>query len=206
MLAAGRGRALCQRCVLLRSKTAHAAGTAAAVAKASLRRKNKAISVPIGFVGGFFSSSIGVGGAVILTPAIRKYLKLPQHVAQATTMVRPVTSNVARFLLIGCCPSLLQTTLATASVAGALAFSNAECVDLPIAGLLAFPAMIASHFGAKRAKSFSEIQLKVGFASLLVCLIPAVVFSSVRKKRQKDAANVAADTSKVCQTCLAGAI
>lgn len=105
------------------------------------------ICLGIGLVAGSLSGILGIGGAVVIIPALIYILKFSQHLAQGTTlalMVPPI--------------GLLAT----------LAYYRAGYVDLKTAGLICLGFFIGGLLGAKIAISLPGNVLKRLFGIYLL--------------------------------------
>ena len=105
--------------------------------------------VVLGLVAGALSGVIGIGGGVIIIPALVYLFGLTQHQAQGTTLA----------LLI---PPI--------GLLAALQYYRAGYVDLKIAGLVCLGFFIGGLFGAKIAIGLSDLVLKRVFGGVLLLL------------------------------------
>lgn len=105
--------------------------------------------VVLGLVAGLLSGVIGIGGGVIIIPALVYLFGLSQHQAQGTTLA----------LLI---PPI--------GLLAALQYYRAGYVDLKIAGLVCLGFFIGGLFGAKIAIGLSDLLLKRVFGGVLLLL------------------------------------
>lgn len=107
--------------------------------------------VILGLVAGALSGLIGVGGGVIIVPALVFIFGLSQHQAQGTTLA----------LLI---PPI--------GILAAWIYYKEGYVDLKIAALVAAGFMVGSLFGAKFANTLSNAVLEkvFGVALLLIAI------------------------------------
>ena len=105
--------------------------------------------VVLGLVAGLLSGVIGIGGGVIIIPALVYLFGLSQHQAQGTTLA----------LLI---PPI--------GLLAALQYYRAGYVELKIAGLVCLGFFIGGLFGAKIAIGLSDLLLKRVFGGVLLLL------------------------------------
>lgn len=111
----------------------------------------------IGFVAGLLGGVLGIGGAIIIIPAMVFFMGYSQHMAQGTTlmmMVLPV---------------------------GALAawhYYQKGFVDMKAALILAALFFVGSYFGSRIAMNLMEGLLKKGFAILLILIGIKMLFFS----------------------------
>jgi uncharacterized membrane protein YfcA len=103
----------------------------------------------IGAVAGVFGGFIGIGGGLIVVPALIYFMGMSQHGAQGTSLAMML-------------PPI-----------GALAVYNyykAGEVDFKVAGILCISFIIGSFFGSKIAVSISPYQLKKAFGVIIILL------------------------------------
>jgi len=107
--------------------------------------------VLLGLVAGAFSGLIGVGGGVIIVPALVFLFGLSQHLAQGTTLA----------LLI---PPI--------GLLAAWTYYQEGYVDIHIAGLICLGFLLGGLLGAKLANHLSNVALErvFGVAMLLISL------------------------------------
>ena len=103
--------------------------------------------VILGLLAGVLSGLIGIGGGIIIIPALVYLFGLTQHQAQGTTlalMVPPI------------------------GLLAAFEYYRAGHVDLKIAGLICLGFFVGGLFGAKIAVGLSELLLKRIFGAVLL--------------------------------------
>lgn len=101
----------------------------------------------IGLAAGVTSGLFGVGGAVIIIPALALFLKLPQHVVHGTSLA-------ALLLPVG--------------LLGALEYHRRGQVIISYAALLAAGLFLGAFFGAKLAGMVSDVVLRRAFGGVLL--------------------------------------
>lgn len=107
------------------------------------------ILILIGFIAGILSGSLGIGGGIVVIPAMIYIMKYSQHQAQGISLI---------FLL----PPL-----------GALAVYNyykngyIDSSSFRVAGILMVAFFIGTYFGSSAVKNFSGPTLKKIFAVLM---------------------------------------
>jgi uncharacterized membrane protein YfcA len=101
----------------------------------------------LGLVAGIFSGLVGIGGGVILVPAMVFMLGFSQQMAQGTTLAMLV-------LPVG--------------ILGALEYYRHGYVDMKVVGLLCLGFVLGSFFGAKLAVILPTEVLKRIFGGTLV--------------------------------------
>lgn len=117
---------------------------------------NAVLYLLLGLVAGTFSGLIGIGGAIIIIPALVLFFGLSQHLAQGTTlalMVPPI------------------------GLLAAWTYYKAGSVDLKIAGLICLGFFVGGLIGAKFATEISgEVLRKIFGLVLLVASIRMIFF------------------------------
>jgi uncharacterized membrane protein YfcA len=109
----------------------------------------------LGLVAGIFSGLIGIGGAIIIIPALVLLFGLSQHTAQGTTlalMVPPI------------------------GLLAALAYYKQGFVDLKIAAFICVGFFIGGLFGAKFAIVIPDQLLKKIFGVVLLAVSVKMIF------------------------------
>jgi uncharacterized membrane protein YfcA len=112
------------------------------------------LTLVIGLTAGFASGLIGIGGGVILVPAMVMLLGYTQHQAQGTSlalMVPPV------------------------GILAAYSYFKDGYVDLKVAALMAIGFLVGSFIGAKLSLDIPEVLLRRIFA-LCLALISIKMF------------------------------
>ncbi|GBG54786.1 UPF0721 transmembrane protein [Sporomusaceae bacterium FL31] len=100
----------------------------------------------IGLIAGILSGLLGVGGGIILVPAMTEFLGIAQHPAHATS---------------------LAVIIPTALVSSIIYGMNGN-MNLTYAIYLAIGSSIGAVIGAKLMKQLSATQLKAMFGALLI--------------------------------------
>jgi len=101
----------------------------------------------IGLVGGVVSGLFGVGGAIVIVPAMILLVKLPPHTASGTS---------------------LASLLLPVGLLGALEYYRRGQVNIPYAIILAAGLFIGAYVGAHLAGEVSDVALKRAFGGLLL--------------------------------------
>jgi len=110
----------------------------------------------IGLLAGIFSGTFGVGGAIIVIPALIFFMGLSQHQAQGTSlafMIPPVT------------------------LMAAINYSKNGYVNWKFALILAIMFFIGTYFGSMVSISVPEKILKKMFGGLLLVVALKIIFS-----------------------------
>jgi len=105
--------------------------------------------VVLGLVAGLLSGVIGIGGGVIIIPALVYLFGLSQHQAQGTTL------------------ALLVPPI---GLLAALQYYHAGYVDLKVAGLVCLGFFVGGLFGAKIAVGLTDLTLRRIFGAVLLFL------------------------------------
>ncbi len=112
------------------------------------------ILVAIGLVSGILGGVIGLGGGVIMIPAMVMFLAMDQRTAQGTS---------------------IAIMLPPIGIMAAYSYYKGGYVNVKYAVLIAIAFMIGGYFGSKLALSVPEQAIRKGFAVLL-CFIAAKMF------------------------------
>jgi len=105
------------------------------------------ILIIVGVVAGSLSGVLGIGGGLVMVPALVYFLKMSQHSAQGTTlalMLPPIT--------------ILSTYV----------YWKNGFVDLRVCLYLCLGFLVGSYFGGKLAVTIPAVYLKKTFAIFLV--------------------------------------
>jgi hypothetical protein len=111
----------------------------------------------IGLIAGLLSGLLGLGGAVVIIPALVILFGFSQQMAQGTTLVMMV-------LPIG--------------ALAAWQYYQQGFVDIKVALIMAVTFFIGGYFGAKYATQIPQEILKKGFAVMLIFIALKMLFSS----------------------------
>ncbi len=111
----------------------------------------------IGLIAGLLSGLLGLGGAVVIIPALVILFGFSQQMAQGTTLVMMV-------LPIG--------------ALAAWQYYQQGFVDVKVALIMAVTFFIGGYFGAKYATQIPQEILKKGFAVMLIFIALKMLFSS----------------------------
>ncbi|MEO9004456.1 MAG: sulfite exporter TauE/SafE family protein [Ginsengibacter sp.] len=109
----------------------------------------------IGILAGLLGGILGLGGAIIIIPALVMLLGFSQQMAQGTT--------------------LLMLVLPVGALA-AWQYYKAGNADIKTAAILAVTFFVSGYFGAKMANSVPEEILKKLFAVLLIVIAVKMLF------------------------------
>jgi len=113
------------------------------------------ISALIGVAAGIAGGLFGIGGGVIIVPALILLLGFTQHAAQGTSL--------AIFLL-------------PVGILGVLNYYRAGYVDVPKAAVLAAGVLVGSFLGSKIAVGLEPVTMRRVFAVFLACMAVYLFF------------------------------
>src|ERR1700761_7945474 len=114
------------------------------------------ILVIIGLSAGFLSGMIGLGGAIILIPAMVIFLAIDQRMAQGTT---------------------IAIMLPPIGLFAAYNYYSAGYVNIKYALVIAIVFMLGSYFGSKLALNVPVNVLKKTFATVLLVIAVKMIFT-----------------------------
>ena len=101
----------------------------------------------VGLIAGMLSGMVGIGGGIVIVPALVYFLGFSQHTAQGTTL--------AMFLLpIG--------------ILGVYSYYKVGYVDMKVALIIAATFVVGSYFGSKIAISLDQSVVKKVFGVIML--------------------------------------
>lgn len=103
----------------------------------------------LGVSAGLISGLFGIGGAILVVPALVYFFKYPQQMAQGTS---------------------LAMLLPPIGLFAVMRYSQAGQIHLKPALILAFTFMISAYFGANFAVELPELLMKRLFGGLLILI------------------------------------
>jgi len=109
----------------------------------------------IGLAAGFFSGMVGIGGGLIIVPALVYFLAFSQHQAQGNSL------------------ALLMFPV---GILGVINYYKKGHVDFRIAALLAVGFVAGSYLGSKFSLSLPQETVKKIFAVLMIVLAVKMLF------------------------------
>jgi uncharacterized membrane protein YfcA len=109
----------------------------------------------IGLAAGFMGGMVGIGGGVIIVPALVMLLGMSQHQAQGTS---------------------LTMILFPVGILGVINYYKQGYVDFKYAGLLAVGFFIGSFLGSKYSLSLPQLTVKRVFAIVMMVLAVKILF------------------------------
>ncbi|MFA6636779.1 MAG: sulfite exporter TauE/SafE family protein [Candidatus Omnitrophota bacterium] len=116
---------------------------------------NILLYILIGLFAGTISGLVGIGGGVIIIPALIYLFKFSQHAAQGTT---------------------LAMLIPPIGILAALAYYKQGHVNLPVAAFICLGFVIGGFLGAKFAISCPEVLLRKIFGVCLLLIAGYIIF------------------------------
>ena len=117
----------------------------------------------IGIAAGMLSGMVGIGGGLIIVPALVYFLGFSQHTAQGTS---------------------LALILLPVGILAVMQYYKQGHVDIKVVGILAIGFIVGSLFGSKLALSMSQETVKKIFASVMILIAFKMLFLD-KKPQQK---------------------
>jgi uncharacterized protein len=114
------------------------------------------ILLGIGIITGAMAGMLGIGGAIIMIPALVYFMGFSQQMAQGTS---------------------LAVMLPPIGILAAYNYYKAGHVDIKFALILAGAFLIGSYFGSKLALNLPQVTLKRIFGILLILVAAKMLFS-----------------------------
>ena len=125
----------------------------------------------IGLGAGVLSGVIGIGGGIVIVPALVYFIGFSQKTAQGTS---------------------LAILLLPIGLLGVLQFYKAGYVDIKVTAVIAFAFFIGSYFGSRIALTVSQEILKKCFAVLLLVIGIKMLFFD---KPKNEVDNISSQTT-----------
>lgn len=120
-------------------------------------RKARRMAPTVGLIAGVFGATVGVGGGVVIVPAIVNACKtIPQRVVSGTSLA-----------------AVLSTAAASAAT-----YAQAGCIDLGAASIISPIAMLLAPFGARATMRFDCQKLRRLLGYFLLAVAPLVPLKS----------------------------
>lgn len=119
------------------------------------------IIILVGVAAGMLSGLVGVGGGIVIVPALVYFIGFSQKTAQGTS---------------------LAMIMLPVGILGVMQYYKQGHVDWKIVGLLAIGFLAGSFFGSKLALSVSQEMLKKVFAVLMIIIAIKMLFLDKPKK------------------------
>lgn len=125
------------------------------VKKKNMDTQTILIIILIGIAAGMLSGLVGIGGGLVIVPALVYFLGLSQHTAQGTS---------------------LGLILLPVGILAVLAYYKQGHVDPKIVGLLAIGFVVGSYFGSKISLNLPQETVKKIFAVLMIIIAVKMIF------------------------------
>jgi uncharacterized membrane protein YfcA len=109
----------------------------------------------LGMLAGYFSGLIGIGGGIIIVPALVMFFGFSQHLAQGTTLVMMIPP---------------------VGILAAMTYYQKGMVDLKIAGFLCVGFILGGYFGGKFATILTPGALRKLFSIVLIIIALRLLF------------------------------
>lgn len=122
------------------------------------------IIILVGIAAGMLSGLVGVGGGIIIVPALIYFVGFSQKTAQGTS---------------------LALILLPVGILGALQYYKQGHIDFKVVGFLALGFIAGSFFGSKIALSLPQDTIKKIFAVLLIIVAIKMLFLDKPKKTEE---------------------
>ena len=123
------------------------------------------IIIVVGIAAGLLSGLVGVGGGLVIVPALVYFIGFSQKTAQGTS---------------------LAMIMLPVGIFGVLQYYKQGHVDFRIVGLLAIGFLAGSFFGSRIALSISQEMLKKVFAMLMILIAIKMLFLDKSNKQPKE--------------------
>lgn len=120
--------------------------------------------IVIGLCAGMLSGLVGIGGGVIIVPALVFFLAFSQKMAQGTS---------------------LGILLLPVGLLGAIQYYKQGYIDMRVVVIISLAFFLGSYFGSKIALSISQEALKKIFAILMIILAVKMLFFDKPKKPEQ---------------------
>ena len=121
----------------------------------TVERPNALLLAGIGLGAGVLSGLFGVGGGIVLVPALVLLAGMTQHRASATSLA----------------------SIVPIAAVGAVIFGGADSIDLPAAGVLIVGSLIGVQAGARLMARVGDNRLRIGFAIFMIAVALTMLVS-----------------------------
>jgi hypothetical protein len=132
------------------------------IKKTSMDIQTILIVILIGIAAGILGGLVGVGGGIIIVPALVYFIGFSQKTAQGTS---------------------LGLIMLPVGILGVLQYYKQGHVDFRVVGMLAVGFLLGSYFGSKFALSLSQETVKKIFAILMIVIAIKMLFFDKEKKQ-----------------------
>lgn len=121
----------------------------------TVERPNALLLAGIGLGAGMLSGLFGVGGGIVLVPAMVLLAGMAQQRASATSLA----------------------SIVPIAAVGAVIFGRADSVDLPAAAVLIVGSLIGVQVGARLMARIGDDRLRIGFAIFMIAIALTMLVS-----------------------------
>lgn len=122
------------------------------------------IIIMVGVAAGLLSGLVGVGGGIVIVPALVYFLSFTQKTAQGTS---------------------LGLIMLPVGILGVLQYYKQGHVDFRVVGILAIGFLAGSYFGSRISLSMSQESVKKVFAVLMMIIAVKMFFFDKPKKQDE---------------------
>jgi uncharacterized protein len=126
------------------------------------------IIILVGIAAGVLGGLVGVGGGIIIVPALVYFIGFSQKTAQGTS---------------------LGLIMLPVGILGVLQYYKQGHVDFRVVGMLAVGFLLGSYFGSKIALSLPQETVKKIFAVLMIIIAIKMLFFDKEKKENREVKN-----------------
>lgn len=133
------------------------------------------IIILVGIAAGLLSGLVGVGGGIVIVPALVYFLSFSQKTAQGTS---------------------LGLIMLPVGILGVLQYYKQGHVDFRVVGILAIGFLAGSYFGSRISLSMSQESVKKVFAVLMMIIAIKMFFFDKPKKQDESQNKVASSLAK----------
>ncbi len=119
----------------------------------------------IGLIAGILSGVVGIGGGIVIVPALVFFIGFSQRMAQGTS---------------------LAIMLLPIGLLAVIQFYKAGYVDIKVSAIIAFAFFVGSYFGSRIALTVSQDILKKVFAILLIVVAIKMLFFDKSNSKNSD--------------------
>ena len=123
------------------------------------------IIILVGITAGMLSGLVGIGGGIIIVPALVYFIGFSQKTAQGTS---------------------LGLILLPVGILGVLQYYKQGHIDVRVVGILAVGFLAGSYFGSKIALSLPQETVKKIFALLMILIAVKMLFFDKPKKNREE--------------------
>jgi uncharacterized protein len=138
------------------------------IKKTTMDIQTMLIIILVGIAAGILGGMVGVGGGIIIVPALVYFIGFSQKTAQGTS---------------------LGLIMLPVGIFGVLQYYKQGHVDFKVVGMLAVGFLLGSYFGSKIALSLPQETVKKIFAVLMILIAIKMLFFDKEKKENADAKN-----------------